>query len=197
MAAHVRRAERDQRGLLVAAALLGGRAAVDELAALRQVRERRHHALDLDQPRARHGLGAFAVARDRAQEAGRVVMAGRREQRLGRRALDDPAGIHHHDLVTGLGDHAEIVGDEQDRHPELALQRAEQIEDLGLDRDVERGGRLVGDQQVRLARERHRDHHALAHPARQLVGIGIDALVGRRDADQPEHLDRDRARFLA
>jgi len=42
------------------------------------------------------------------------------------------------------------VGDEQQRHAELRLQRAEQREDLGLDGDVERGGGLVGDEQVGL-----------------------------------------------
>jgi len=31
-----------------------------------------------------------------------------------RRALDDLAGIHHRDLVADLGDHAEIVRDEND-----------------------------------------------------------------------------------
>ena len=46
-----------------------------------------------------------------------------------------------------------------------------------------------------LARERHRDHHALPHAARQLVRIRVDALLGRRDADELEHLDRDLARL--
>jgi hypothetical protein len=44
------------------------------------------------------------------------------------------------------------VGDDQDRHAEPALQVAQEVEDLGLDGDVERGGRLIGDQQRRLAR---------------------------------------------
>ena len=76
--------------------------------------------------------------------------------------------------------------------PSSRCSDCEQLEDLRLDRDVERGRRLVGDQQIRLARERHRDHHALPHAARQLVRIRVDALLGRRDADQLEHLDRDR-----
>ena len=45
------------------------------------------------------------------------------------------------------------------------------FEDLRLHGDVERGGRLVGDQQVGLVGERHRDHHALALPAGQLMRI--------------------------
>ena len=66
--------------------------------------------------------------------------------------------------------------------PVSRLQRAHQVEDLRLDGDVERRGRLVGDQQPRLAGQRHRDHRALAHAARQLVRILVEALLGRRDA---------------
>ena len=29
--------------------------------------------------------------------------------------LDDPAGVHDHDVVDHLGDDAEVVGDEQER----------------------------------------------------------------------------------
>ena len=46
---------------------------------------------------------------------------------------------------------------------------AEQREDPAFDRDVERGRGLVGEQQVGPTRERERDHHALPHPARELV----------------------------
>ena len=38
--------------------------------------------------------------------------------------------------------------DEQHRHAVLVLQRAQQLEDLRLHGDVERRGRLVGDQQL-------------------------------------------------
>ena len=81
--------------------------------------------------------------------------------------------------------------------PSLRAQRAHQLEDLRLDGDVERGGRLVGDQQPRVAGERHRDHHALAHAARELVRIVVGALLGRRDAHPAQHLDRLALRCLA
>ena len=56
------------------------------------------------------------------------------------------------------------------------LQVRQQVQDLRLDGDVERRRRLVGDQQLRLAGERHRDHHALAHAAGELVRIVVEAL---------------------
>ena len=56
--------------------------------------------------------------------------------------------------------------------------------------DVEAGGRLVGDQQLRPAGERERDHDALAHAAGQLERIGVVALARARDAHLVEDLDR-------
>ena len=53
--------------------------------------------------------------------------------------------------------------------PSRSLQLAEQVEDLRLDGDVERRGRLVGDQELGIAGERHGDHDALAHAAGELV----------------------------
>ena len=68
-------------------------------------------------------------------------------------------------------------------------QAAEELEDLRLDRDVERRRRLVGDHQLRLERERHGDHHALAHAARELVREVVEPRLGLRDADHLEELD--------
>ena len=77
-------------------------------------------------------------------------MTGRAEQFGHRRLLDLAAGIHHHDALGDFGDHAEIVGDQHDRRADAALEVQHQLEDLRLDRDVERRGRLVGDQSFGL-----------------------------------------------
>ncbi len=93
-------------------------------------------------------------------------------------------------LVGELGDHPEVVGDEDDRGAELLAQRPHQLEDLRLDRHVERGGRLVGDEQLRVAGERHGDHHALAHAAGELVRVLLRARLGRGDAHLAQHVNR-------
>ena len=49
--------------------------------------------------------------------------------------------------------------------------RLQQRDDLRLHRDIERGRRFVGDDQLRIGGERQRDHHALAHAAGELVRI--------------------------
>ena len=74
--------------------------------------------------------------------------------------------------------------------PSSVRRRREQLEDLGLDRHVERGRRLVGDEQARLAAQRHRDHRALAHAAAELVRVVVDPALRARDADELEQLDR-------
>ena len=112
------------------------------------------------------------------------------QDRLGRPELHEPAGVHDGEPIGEAGDDTQVVGDDQDRHPELGAQPPQQLQDLGLDRHVERGGRLVGDQQARLTAERHRDHRPLAHPTAELVRVVVDALVRPGDADQLEQLDR-------
>ena len=164
-------AERAQRRRLGVAAPVGERAARREAAALGLMVGAGHRALDGRQP-----LALAVEPRDRAQQAERVGLLRLGEQRIDRRSFDDLAGVHHQHVVGHLGDHAEIVGDDQDRHAEPALQFLQQVEDLRLDGDVERRGRLVGDQELGLAGQRHGDHHALAHAARQAMRIVVDPL---------------------
>ena len=49
-----------------------------------------------------------------------------REQLVDRRLLDLAAGIHDDHALRGLGDHAQVVGDQDDRGAELVLQLAHQ-----------------------------------------------------------------------
>jgi hypothetical protein len=69
-------------------------------------------------------------------------------------------------------------------------------QDLRLDGHVERGGRLVGDQQRRVAGQRHGDHHALAHAARQLVRV-LAWRGARRRGSPPAPASRAAARAPA
>ena len=75
------------------------------------------------------------------------------------------------------------------------LHVAQQLEDLRLHGDVERGRRLVGDDERRPAGQRDRDHHALPHAARQLMRVVVDALFGVGDAHRAQQVDGARARL--
>ena len=82
------------------------------------------------------------------------------------------------------------MGDQDDRGMGLSLRSTEDFDDLRLDRHVERGRRLVGDEHARVVGDRHRDHRALSHSARELVRVLVDAPLGERHADELEQLDR-------
>ena len=104
------------------------------------------------------------------------------------------AGVHHIDVVADLGHDPEVVGDEHDGGSDPFAQVAHQLEDLGLDRDVQGGRGLVRKEHLRLARERHCDHHSLEHPAGELVRVAPGDLHRVGDArprapdDPPERL---------
>ena len=61
----------------------------------------------------------------------------------------------------------QVVGDEQVAHAALRLEVREQVDDLALDGHVERGHRLVADDQVRLQGQRARDADALQLATRE------------------------------
>ncbi len=88
-------------------------------------------------------------------------MFWRGEDLLHRPLLDDLAAIHDADHVRDAPHDAEIVGDEQQAHAEPRANFRQQGQDLRLHGDVERRGRLIRDQQIRLVCERHRDHDPL------------------------------------
>ncbi len=90
--------------------------------------------------------------------------------------LGDDAGIHDTYAVGDLGDHAQVMGDIQNRHRALFLDGVQQAQNLGLYGDIQRGGGLIGDDQVRAAGQGHGDHDALALPAAELMGVVTEAL---------------------
>ena len=104
------------------------------------------------------GRESASGSRDRGRVAGSSAAAracrggagAPKSSRAGARSTIRPA------YITAIasrhaGDDAQVVRDQDDRRADLVAQLADQVEDLRLDRDVERGRRLVGDQQLGLA----------------------------------------------
>jgi hypothetical protein len=60
--------------------------------------------------------------------------------------LNDLACVHDHRSIADVRHNAPVMGDEQDGHPPLVLQVAEQRENLSLDGHVKRSRRLVRNQ---------------------------------------------------
>ena len=117
-------------------------------------------------------------------------MAGIGVDLPGRPPLHDPARVHHVDPVGVAGHDAEVVGDDEHRDAELAGQVLQQLQDLGLDGHVERRGGLVGEDERRVAGQRHGDHDPLAHAAAELVRVLAKPPLRVRDPHQREDLRR-------
>ena len=133
---------------------------------------------------------AWPQARHRRQQRARVGVLRPGEDRVRTALLNLVAAIHDQHAVGHLGHHAHVVRDEDHAHVHFLLQLPDQLQDLGLDGHVQRGGGLVGDQQLRLAGQRHGDHDALAHAAGQLVRIAVQDGTGLGDAHAFQHAQR-------
>ena len=116
--------------------------------------------------------------RDGAKQRLSIGMQRVAEQLLRRCQLHDPPKIHHGDPVGQILHHRQIVGDENVGQPMLFLELIEQFEYLRLNGNVQRGDRLVADNQLRIDRERPRDADALALPAREFIGIATSKCGG-------------------
>ena len=77
--------------------------------------------------------------------------------------LHNAAGIEHRDRIGIAGDKTQVVRDQDQTHAGLALQLAQELEDLRLHRHIERCSRFVGDQHPWLQRYGHGDQDALPH----------------------------------
>src|SRR5882757_3404293 len=79
--------------------------------------------------------------------------------------------------MADMGDHGEVMRDEQIGEAVLALQVDQQVDHLRLDRDIERRYRLITYNQARRERQRAGDADALPLPAGELMRIVLH-LVG-------------------
>ncbi len=72
----------------------------------------------------------------------------------------------------------------------LTADPVDQCEHSHLSRHVQRTGRLVAQQHVGPAGQRHRDHCALPHPARELMWVSGQALPRGWYPDLTEQVSR-------
>src|SRR5688572_24246224 len=186
----VRLRGRQQVGALDLAAVEDARAARVERAAHGDRVEARHRAFDL-----RQALELLADGRDRAHQTRCVRVLRVVDDLLHGADLHDAARVHHGHAVRGFRDDTHVVRDQHDGGAVVAAQALQERDDLRLDRDVERGGRLVGDDEARVGAERKRDHDALAHTAGELVREVVDTPLRSGNSDLAEQLDGPLARI--
>ena len=141
------------------------------------------HADDAEVHVTVHDLAVQDVGRAheaRHERRGRVVV-----DLVGRADLLDLALVHHDDLVRELQRLLLVVGDEEARDAELAVELVEPAAQVLADARVEGAERLVEQQDAGLGGERAGEGHALALPAGELVGV---ALGEGRELDELEQL---------
>src|SRR5205823_9031331 len=83
--------------------------------------------------------------------------------------------------VAEVLDDREVVADEQVGQVEVALEVEEEVQDLALDRDIERGNGFVADDEVRRERERPGHADPLALAARELVRVAAGVVASQAD----------------
>ena len=92
------------------------------------------------------------------------------------------AEIHHRNRRADDFDDTQVVADEQVSQPQVALEVGQQIEDLRLDRHVERRDRLVRDQHRRIERQCARDAETLSLAAGEFVRKAVPLMPRQPDA---------------
>src|SRR5690606_14699832 len=91
-------------------------------------------------------------------------------QALDRQLLHQAAGLHHRDPAAEMGDHGQIVADQQVGEATFLPQAGQEVQDFRLHRDVQCGGRFVEQQHPWFEDERPGDGDALSLATRKLVG---------------------------
>ena len=105
-----------------------------------------------------------------AVEQGARVRVSRGCIELGHRCnFDDPPQVHDGHPIAHVANHAKVVADEDGGQAQVAPQVHKQVQNLCLDRDIQRGHRLVQHQQVGLHGQGTGDGHTLPLAARELV----------------------------
>ena len=110
--------------------------------------------------------------------------------------FDDFSLIHDCDTVGDVVDDAEIVRNEDHGEAEVFLERFDEIEDLRLDGDIERGDGFIRDDELGLRCEGTGDGDALALAAGEFVGIfPHDACIKADGGHQRFHASEEGVTF--
>ena len=129
----------------------------------------------------------------------RIGMARRAKQRTDVAALPPPRPAYITATRSAIfGDDAEVVGDEQQRP--CPISRRSLSISARICAWIVTSRAVVGSSAISsdgLHAERHRDHHALPHAARQLVRIFVDAPPRSGDLHELQHLHCPRRRTRA
>jgi hypothetical protein len=87
--------------------------------------------------------------------------------------LNNFSKIHHRNAVRKVMNNTEIVSDKQKSQMQRFLQLFQQVDDLGLNRNIQGRNRLIRNDQFRLEGERTCDSNSLPLTSAELVRIAF------------------------
>ena len=127
------------------------------------------------------GVGLLEGGKGGEQALG-VGMSGVGGDEFGGAFFDEFTVFENGDLIADVFNDGEVVGDKEVSKVELFLKIHEEVDDLGLDRDIEGTDRFVADDKFRFDGEGAGNADALALASAKFVGES--AGVGRVEADK-------------
>ncbi len=133
-----------------------------------------------------HGQRQVAAGVQRGHGGEQIFCVGLlrvEEDLVARAGFEQRAVAEDGDAVGDAGDDGEVMRDEEHGEAKALAEIGEQVEDLRLHGDVERGGGLVGDQQLRPVDDGHRNDDALPLATGKLVRVVAVALRSAREGD--------------
>ena len=111
-------------------------------------------------------------------------MLGGVEDLVGLGQFHDTADVHHRHAIADVSHDTEVVRDEEIRQPKVSLQVEQEIQDLGLHRDIQGRDRLVRDHQSGMQSQCPRDADALTLAAAEGMGEPPHVLGAEPDPAQ-------------
>ena len=119
-----------------------------------------------------------------ARQELRIGMAGPGKDRLRRSLFDDRAEIENGYAVADRLDHRKVVADENVSQVVAAAQIGKQVQDLCLDGNVERGYRLIEDNDARVRCKGTGNADALCLTAGKFVRVAFEKFRPQVDRVQ-------------
>ena len=108
----------------------------------------------------------------------------------------DMSAVHDQDAVSYFGDGAQVMGDEQHGGIFLLFDTDKFFQNLVLGDGIDGGGRLIGNQKLRLQGHGNADHDTLEHAAGKLVWVFFQNLFSVSDPHLFQNFQRAGADFL-
>jgi hypothetical protein len=106
-----------------------------------------------------------------------VWVEGTAEKILSQSHFHNLSHIHHSNSITDVFDDSEIMGDEEIGKTQLISKIHQEIQDLGLDRNIQGRNRFIRDDQIGTKRNSSGDTDPLTLSSTELMGV-TEGILG-------------------